>query len=137
MNKLLDTLSLLHKKEEASGGSDFEGDLTLTGIMAESYAPRMDKTVKKVTLKTLKKSPAKPISDGTIPAVSTSDVTFLVHSTAVKEDLTATMIAFQKKVADESFNVMQLVVRTMTGLFPKVRMFYYLPQGRREWKYRF
>lgn len=112
MKKLLETLSDVHKKDRASGGTDF--DMTLTHIMADAHKPKFDKTVKNVTIKTIK-SPTNPI-----PPASVSDVNVSVRSGAAASDFTATMIDFQKKVADESFNVMQLVVRTMTGLFPKV-----------------
>ena len=116
MKMLLDTLSDVHKKDRAAGGTDF--DKTLTHILEDSHKPKLDKTFKNVTIKTIKsptKSPTSPIS----PA-SVSDVNVSVRSGAAASDFTATMIDFQKKVADESFNVMQLVVRTMTGLFPKV-----------------
>ena len=126
MRKLLDTLASLHKKDEASGGSDFEGDKTLTGILAETHVQKFDKTVKNVNLKTLKnpvKSPVKKSPDKAVSQVSASDVKVFVDSASSGPDgFTATMIDFQKKVADESFNVMQLVVRTMTGLFPKVKI---------------
>lgn len=115
MKTLLDTLSDVHKKDRAAGGTDF--DKTLTHILEDSHKPKLDKTFKNVTIKTIKsptKSPTSPIS----PA-SVSDVNVSVRSGAAASDFTATMIDFQKKVADESFNVMQLVVRTMTGLFPK------------------
>ena len=82
----------------------------------------MDKTVK--NMKTMK---AKPNYER-VPQVSVSDVGVSVRSDTsdTVEDFTATMIDFQKKVADESFNVMQIVVRTMTGLFPKVGQFYWM-----------
>lgn len=118
MGKLLDTLSDLHNRGRASGGADFEGDSTLKGIMAETHKGKFDKTVK--NMKTIK-SPVKIVKTPPtpIPQASTSDVNVSVSSEYAREDFTATMIDFQKKVADESFNVMQLVVRTMTGLFPK------------------
>ena len=114
MRKLLDTLSTIHKKEEASGG-DF--DATLSPIMAETYRPKMDKTVK--NMKTMK--PIIKVTRPT-PQASISDVNLSMRSDdgAGGSDFTATMIAFQSEVADESFKVMQLVVRTMTGIFPKV-----------------
>ena len=127
MKKLLDTLSLMHKKDEASSASDFDGDVTLTGIMADTHKVKLDKTVK--NMKTMK-APVKPpvkaspskSPDKAVPQVSVSDVDVSVGGASGGGDsFTATMINFQKKVADESFNVMQLVVRTMTGLFPKVK----------------
>lgn len=142
MRNLLDTLSALHKKDEASAGSDFDGDKTLTCIMADAHKPKMDKTIKNMkTIKSpvkvspvkpspvkptpakpnpAKQNPVTPSPDRTVPNVTISDVNLSVGSASGGSDkFTATMINFQKKVADESFNVMQLVVRTMTGLFPK------------------
>ena len=145
MRKLLDTLSLMHKKDEASGGSDFDGDKTLTCIMADAHKPKMDKTVKNMkTIKSpikqspvkqspvkpspvkqspVKPSPVKASPDKAVDQVSVSDVNLAVGSASGGSDqFTASIIDFQKKVVDESFNVMQLVVRTMTGLFPKVKI---------------
>lgn len=117
MQKLLDTLSDVHNKDRgASGGADYDGDATLTSIMADNYKPRMDKTVK--NMKTVK-SPVKVIAPIPVPEASTSDVNISVRSSYGDQDFTKTMVDFRQKVADESFNVMQLVVRTMTGLFPK------------------
>ena len=103
MTKLLDTLSEVHKKDRASGGTDF--DMSLTHIMADAYKPKFDKTVKNITINTMKnptKSPSNPVSPASV------------------SDFTATMIEFHKYLADEWFNVIQLFDGTMTGLFPEV-----------------
>lgn len=76
------------------------------------------KFIKDVTLKpkSQPESPCKtdPFEDA---AVSLSHVK-IVDCTADEEQFNKTLVDIQQKTATEAFNVMQMIVRTMTGIFP-------------------
>lgn len=122
--KLLETMS---KNREVKRKADAEkakgavgGSETLKGIGTiiarknpeEKKGKLVDKFRKDVTIKP---SPSKPTPALSDTQVSVSDVNLSLRS---DNDFDQTLKDVQSKVATDAFNVMQLIVRTMTGIFP-------------------
>lgn len=106
--KLLETMS--KKRKENRNAEQAKG---AAGGLQTIIAKKDDKKVGKIVDKfkkdvTIKPSPAKS-------TVSMSDVDLSVRSSG---DFESTLKQVQSQVASDAFNVMQLIVRTMTGLFP-------------------
>ncbi|XP_060565585.1 serine/threonine-protein kinase Nek1-like [Ruditapes philippinarum] len=108
--KLLETMSKKREEkrqaEQAMGAAGGLQSIIAKKDEGKKVGKLVDKFKKDVTIKP---SPAKT-------AVSVSDVNFSVRSSA---DFESTLKDVQSQVATDAFNVMQLIVRTMTGLFPK------------------
>ncbi|XP_045165597.1 serine/threonine-protein kinase Nek1-like [Mercenaria mercenaria] len=121
--KLLETMSKKReekrKAEQAKGAVG--GDETLKGIKTiiakkddgGKVGKIVDKFKKDVTIKPSSKTPPSK----TDTQVSVSNVNLSVRSST--DDFETTLKNVQSQVATDAFNVMQLIVRTMTGIFPK------------------
>ena len=122
MKDLIATLSLVRKaqgkfknngkvKNEEALVTGSDADLGIRTIMAKHVKgdKKMDKTIKKMPPRPAFQE--KPADSDRISDVSVSDVSL---------DFNQTLKNIQSKTAVEAFNTMQLVVRTMTGVFPDV-----------------
>lgn len=139
MDDLLDTLSMVREEDDKVYGAvgkgpkkdgprkDLKGaspkkyDGKLEGvdnIMAETFKTtpkkRFDKTIKNITVRSV--TPRHYDPNATM--VSMSQVTMYIREPGSnqKEEFDTTIKAIQSQTASEAFNVMQMIVRTMTGL---------------------
>lgn len=128
MGILIDTLTKVRQAQAtaASHECSLQAKSSVAGLktiiatnpQSKSSPVKTKRFIKDVTLKPKPqpKSPRKidPAEDA---AVSLSHVK-MVDCTTNDEQFDKTLVDIQQKTATEAFNVMQMIVRTMTGIFP-------------------
>lgn len=114
MQILLDTLTRV-REEQTKISSEEISDQAKSSIagLKTIIAKKDDKKLNKFS-----KTKGKFSKDVTLKgAASVSDVK-LFERTVGEEDFNKTLVDIQQKTATEAFNVMQMIVKTMTGVYP-------------------
>ena len=117
MKELLDTLSKVrHEQTKASDNEISEGAKSSIAGLGTIIAKKDNGSGGKVE-KNKKKFNKTIVSPVTVRTLSDIHTTF-IDRTHRKEDFDKTLVDIQKKTVAEAFDVMQMIVRTMTGVLP-------------------